>query len=172
LVSNNYVYMFVKFFLKIKGIISRPCTYILVASVIRAIIARSSETMVNFCQTTWRYNPEDSHLFSYCQSFRVLSRRDGAVAVCEDRRHMSEQCWQERVRTSDRRIEKITQWFVLFTWYGHGIRMRWAVRITRKGNYKCLQHFVPKTWRKVIARSRGQRKYADNIKMNLGGIRS
>jgi hypothetical protein len=24
--------------------------------------ARSSETLVNFYQTTWRYNPEDSHL--------------------------------------------------------------------------------------------------------------
>jgi hypothetical protein len=23
---------------------------------------RTSETMVNFYQTTWRYNPEDSHL--------------------------------------------------------------------------------------------------------------
>jgi hypothetical protein len=23
--------------------------------------ARSSETLVNFYQTTWRYNPEDSH---------------------------------------------------------------------------------------------------------------
>jgi hypothetical protein len=24
--------------------------------------ARTSETMANFYQTTWRYNPEDSHL--------------------------------------------------------------------------------------------------------------
>jgi hypothetical protein len=24
--------------------------------------AMSSETLVNFYQTTWRYNPEDSHL--------------------------------------------------------------------------------------------------------------
>jgi hypothetical protein len=24
--------------------------------------ARISETLVNFYQTTWRYNPEDSHL--------------------------------------------------------------------------------------------------------------
>jgi hypothetical protein len=24
--------------------------------------ARTSETLVNFYQTTWRYNPEDSHL--------------------------------------------------------------------------------------------------------------
>jgi hypothetical protein len=24
--------------------------------------ASSSETLVNFCQTTWRYNPQDSHL--------------------------------------------------------------------------------------------------------------
>jgi hypothetical protein len=38
------------------------------ASIIRAIIAlmmeaaRTSETLVNFYQTTWCYNPEDSHL--------------------------------------------------------------------------------------------------------------
>jgi K+-transporting ATPase A subunit len=25
-------------------------------------VARTSETLVNFYQTTWRYNPEDSHL--------------------------------------------------------------------------------------------------------------
>jgi hypothetical protein len=24
--------------------------------------AKTSETLVNFYQTTWRYNPEDSHL--------------------------------------------------------------------------------------------------------------
>jgi hypothetical protein len=28
--------------------------------------ARSSETLVNFYQTTWRYNPEDSHLHTNC----------------------------------------------------------------------------------------------------------
>jgi hypothetical protein len=27
--------------------------------------ARTSETMVNFYQTTWRYNPEDSHLHTH-----------------------------------------------------------------------------------------------------------
>jgi hypothetical protein len=34
------------------------------ASTIRAMMeaARTSETLVNFCQTTQRYNPEDSHL--------------------------------------------------------------------------------------------------------------
>jgi hypothetical protein len=28
--------------------------------------ANTSETSVNFYQTTWRYNPEDSHLHSRC----------------------------------------------------------------------------------------------------------
>jgi hypothetical protein len=28
--------------------------------------ARSSETLVNFYQTTWCYNPEDSHLCTHC----------------------------------------------------------------------------------------------------------
>jgi hypothetical protein len=27
--------------------------------------ARTSETLVNFYQTTWRYNPEDSHLHTH-----------------------------------------------------------------------------------------------------------
>jgi hypothetical protein len=31
--------------------------------------ARTSETMVNFCQTTRRYNPEDSHLPTFLSSF-------------------------------------------------------------------------------------------------------
>jgi hypothetical protein len=35
-----------------------PCC--LIALMMEA--ARSSETLVNFYQTTWRYNPEDSHL--------------------------------------------------------------------------------------------------------------
>jgi hypothetical protein len=29
--------------------------------------ARTSETLVNFYQTTQRYNPEDSHLRTYCR---------------------------------------------------------------------------------------------------------
>jgi hypothetical protein len=29
--------------------------------------ARTSETLVNFYQTTWRYNPEDSHLRTHCR---------------------------------------------------------------------------------------------------------
>jgi hypothetical protein len=33
---------------------------LLIALMIEA--ARTSETLVNFCQTTWRYNSEDSHL--------------------------------------------------------------------------------------------------------------
>jgi hypothetical protein len=28
--------------------------------------ARTSETLVNFHQTTWSYNPEDSHLHTHC----------------------------------------------------------------------------------------------------------
>jgi hypothetical protein len=45
---------------------------VLAASIIRAIIvlmmeaARTSETLVNFYQTTQRYNPEDSHLHTHC----------------------------------------------------------------------------------------------------------
>jgi hypothetical protein len=27
--------------------------------------ARTSETLVNFYQTTWRYNPEESHLHNH-----------------------------------------------------------------------------------------------------------
>jgi hypothetical protein len=34
--------------------------------------ARISETLVNFYQTTRRYNPEDSHLCSFCFSLAVL----------------------------------------------------------------------------------------------------
>jgi hypothetical protein len=29
--------------------------------------ARTSETLVNFYQTTWHYNPEDSHLHTHCR---------------------------------------------------------------------------------------------------------
>jgi hypothetical protein len=29
------------------------------------VAARTSETLVNFYQTTWRYNPEDSHLCTH-----------------------------------------------------------------------------------------------------------
>jgi hypothetical protein len=35
---------------------------VLAASIIKAIAASTSETLVNFYQTTQRYNPEDSHL--------------------------------------------------------------------------------------------------------------
>jgi hypothetical protein len=38
---------------------------VLAASIIIALMveaARTFETFVNFYQTTWRYNPEDSHL--------------------------------------------------------------------------------------------------------------
>jgi hypothetical protein len=37
-----------------------PCTLAMIALMIEA--ARASETLVNFDQTTRRYNPEDSHL--------------------------------------------------------------------------------------------------------------
>jgi hypothetical protein len=33
-----------------------PCSLLMMAA------ARTSETLVNFYQTTWCYNPEDSHL--------------------------------------------------------------------------------------------------------------
>jgi hypothetical protein len=41
----------------------------LAATIIRVLIAlmeaaRTSETLVNFYQTTWHYNPEDSHLYA------------------------------------------------------------------------------------------------------------
>jgi hypothetical protein len=44
---------------------------VLAASIIRASAlmmeaARISETLVNFYQTTWSYNPEDSHLCTHC----------------------------------------------------------------------------------------------------------
>jgi hypothetical protein len=61
-----------------------PCSLVEVyevldASNIRAMIAlmmeteRTSETLVNFYQTTWRYNPEDSHLLCTCSSRSSLS---------------------------------------------------------------------------------------------------
>jgi hypothetical protein len=28
-------------------------------------VARTSETLVNFYQTTWRYNPEESHIWAH-----------------------------------------------------------------------------------------------------------
>jgi hypothetical protein len=52
----------------------------LAASIIRAIIitlkmeaARSSETLVNFYQTTWRHNPEDSHLSKHSGQHKGIS---------------------------------------------------------------------------------------------------
>jgi uncharacterized protein YecA (UPF0149 family) len=39
--------------------------------------ARTSETLVNFYQTTWGYNPEDSHLryffYSWCVAIQAIS---------------------------------------------------------------------------------------------------
>jgi hypothetical protein len=42
---------------------------VLAASIIRALMmdaASTSETLVNFYQTTWNYNPEDSHPLTSC----------------------------------------------------------------------------------------------------------
>jgi hypothetical protein len=39
---------------------------VLTASIVRALVmeaVRTSEMLVNFYQTTWHYNPEDSHLY-------------------------------------------------------------------------------------------------------------
>jgi hypothetical protein len=44
-------------------------------------VARTSETLVNFYQTTRRYNPEDSHLHLSClttQSFFFYKSGDGS----------------------------------------------------------------------------------------------
>jgi hypothetical protein len=38
--------------------------------------ARTSETLLNFYQTTWRYNPEDSHLCTHrCENFKSYMDR-------------------------------------------------------------------------------------------------
>jgi hypothetical protein len=37
--------------------------------------ARSSETLVNFHQTTRRYNPEDSHFSLYLDDIEVILRK-------------------------------------------------------------------------------------------------
>jgi hypothetical protein len=41
---------------------------VLVASIIALLMvaARTSETLMNFYQTTWQNNPEDSHLHACC----------------------------------------------------------------------------------------------------------
>jgi hypothetical protein len=39
-----------------------PCSLVEVMIALMTEAARTSETMVNFYQTTRRYNPEDSHL--------------------------------------------------------------------------------------------------------------
>jgi hypothetical protein len=38
-----------------------------VSEVLADSIIRTSEMLVNFYQTTWRYNPEDSHLSTHCR---------------------------------------------------------------------------------------------------------
>jgi hypothetical protein len=49
---------------------------VLAASIIRAMMeaARASETLVNFYQTTRRYNPEDSHLRQITKFLRPISQ--------------------------------------------------------------------------------------------------
>jgi hypothetical protein len=42
-----------------------PCSLVEVLIALMMEGARTSETLVNFYQTTRRYNPEDSHLSSY-----------------------------------------------------------------------------------------------------------
>jgi hypothetical protein len=39
------------------------CSLVIIALMMEA--ARTSETLVNFYQTTWRYNPEDGHLCTH-----------------------------------------------------------------------------------------------------------
>jgi hypothetical protein len=52
---------------------------VLAASIIRAMIVlmmeivNTSETLVNFYQTTWRNNPEDSHIQMYSCLFIDIS---------------------------------------------------------------------------------------------------
>jgi serine acetyltransferase len=50
--------------------------------------ARTSETLVNFYQTTWRYNPEDSHLHTQRRENLkyYLKQIYSAVTGCEIRR--------------------------------------------------------------------------------------
>jgi hypothetical protein len=52
---------------------------VLAASIFRAMMmeaARTSEMLVNFYQTTWHYNPEDSHLRTHhhenLKSYNIL----------------------------------------------------------------------------------------------------
>jgi hypothetical protein len=50
--------------------------------------ARTSETLVNFYQTTWRYNPEDSHLHSHrhenLKSYILLAVSKNENLFCHD----------------------------------------------------------------------------------------
>jgi hypothetical protein len=43
--------------------------------------ARSSETLVNFYHTTWRYNPEDSHLPNVNRILGIICGIRGSV-IC------------------------------------------------------------------------------------------
>jgi hypothetical protein len=42
-----------------------PCSLVIVTLMMEA--AMTSETLVNFYQTTWRHNPEDSYLRTHCR---------------------------------------------------------------------------------------------------------
>jgi hypothetical protein len=44
--------------------------------------ARASETLVNIYQTTWRYNPEDSHLHAHrCENLKSYLHRNGFLLM-------------------------------------------------------------------------------------------
>jgi hypothetical protein len=48
--------------------------------------ARTSETLVNFYQTTWRYNPEDSHLHTHrCEILNSYLRNNEWKIVLRER---------------------------------------------------------------------------------------
>jgi hypothetical protein len=47
---------------------------------------RTSETLVNFYQTTWCYNPEDSHLCTHCHENLMLVTSNNNLTVEINRR--------------------------------------------------------------------------------------
>jgi hypothetical protein len=59
--------------------------------------ARTSETLINFYQTTWRYNPEDSHLLSIFHVRFYLDRRrtvtEGTVPLGRPRHR-----WEDNIK--------------------------------------------------------------------------
>jgi hypothetical protein len=49
--------------------------------------ARTSETLVNFYQTTRRYNPEDSHLWIYIYESKREELTEGWERISNDELH-------------------------------------------------------------------------------------